>query len=131
MLGSFNNWNIIKFPHKITTSESFEDIIQIIVDGISENNSLLVKYIQHGVIYKTDTKKIGNYVIKFVSEAYTLQYYTTCEGRISSDGELVAKTQYLSCMKLNKDIIEIRNSNNKLSLFQHSLLYIHVLMLCQ
>ena len=42
---------------------------------------------------------MGYYVIKFVSEEYTLQYYTTCDGKIISDGELVVKEQYLSCMK--------------------------------
>ena len=34
---------------------------------------------------------MGYYVVKFVSEAYTLQYDTTCDGQISLSGELVVK----------------------------------------
>ena len=36
-LGSFNNWNIITLSHKATTSEDFEDINQVVLDGISDN----------------------------------------------------------------------------------------------
>ena len=40
---------------------------------------------------------MGYYVINFVSEAYTLQEDTTCDGHIISAGELVVKSQYLRC----------------------------------
>ena len=39
------------------------------------------------------------YVIKFVSEAYTLQYDTTWDVKISSSNELVVKAQYLRFMQ--------------------------------
>ena len=45
-----------------------------------------------------DASKIGYYVIKFVSEAYTVQVDTTCNVQIISSGELVLKAHYLSCM---------------------------------
>ena len=32
---------------------------------------------------------MGYYVIKFVSEAYTLQEYTTCDVKISTAGEFL------------------------------------------
>ena len=38
-------------------------------------------------------------MIKLPSEAYTLQYETTCDGKIISAGELVFKAKYLSCMQ--------------------------------
>ena len=41
------------------------------------------------------------YVIKFVLEAHTSQYNTTCNGKIISSGELVFKSQYLSFMQEN------------------------------
>ena len=40
-------------------------------------------------------------VIDFVSKSYTLQDDTTCDGKISSFGELVVKLQYLICMQEN------------------------------
>ena len=59
----------------------------------------LVQYIYYGSIYTTDTSEMVSYVIMFVSEAYTLQDYTTCDREISSSGELVFKAQYLVCMQ--------------------------------
>ena len=38
-------------------------------------------------------------MIDFVSEEYTLQDDTTCDGKIISSGVLVVKSQYLSCMQ--------------------------------
>ena len=38
---------------------------------------------------------MGYYVIKFFSEAYTLQEHTTCDRQLSTDGEIVVKAQYL------------------------------------
>ena len=54
MLGSFNNWNIITFHTKDTTSEVFEEIHQIFFDGISENMSLLVQPGNYGATNTTD-----------------------------------------------------------------------------
>ena len=45
---------------------------------------------------------MGYYVIKFFSEAYTKQEDETCDGNISTAGELVIKDQYLSCIHYNK-----------------------------
>ena len=39
------------------------------------------------------------YVIKFMSEPYTLQEKTTRDGKNSTTGELVVKSQYTNCMK--------------------------------
>ena len=69
VLGSINNWNIITFPQKVTTSKSFEDINQVLLYGISDNLASLVQSIKYGDINKTDTSTMGYYVIKFFSEA--------------------------------------------------------------
>ena len=73
ILGSFNNWNIITFPHKATTSQAFEEINQVVLYGISDNMASLVQYSKYGAINTIETTKMGYYVIKTVSEAYNLQ----------------------------------------------------------
>ena len=35
VLSSFNSWDILLLSHKYTTSEAFEDIHQVVLDGIS------------------------------------------------------------------------------------------------
>ena len=42
ILGSFTNCNIIKFSHKSTTRESFDDINQVIFDDTSDDMASLV-----------------------------------------------------------------------------------------
>ena len=43
VLGSFNKYNILKLSHKATSSEEFEKIHQIVIDGISENMDSLLQ----------------------------------------------------------------------------------------
>ena len=71
--GYFNDWNIITLSHKATTSEDFEEINQVVLDDISDNISSLVPYGKYGSTNRIDKPKMGYYMIKFVSEAYTLQ----------------------------------------------------------
>ena len=75
MLGSFNNWNIIKFTNKTTSSEYFDDVHKVVLDGISDNMSSLLQLGKYGDINSEDTTTIGYYVIKYLSEPYTLQEY--------------------------------------------------------
>ena len=42
LLGSFNNWNIITFPHKATTGEIFEEKNKVFLVGIGNNMESLV-----------------------------------------------------------------------------------------
>ena len=86
VLGSFNNWNIITLSHKATTSENFEEIHQVVLDGISDNMASLFQSGKYGVINTTDTSTMGYYVIKFFSETCTLQEDTTFNGQIISAG---------------------------------------------
>ena len=37
VLGSFNNWNIIKLSQKSTSYDTFDEIHQVALDGISDN----------------------------------------------------------------------------------------------
>ena len=80
--------------HKATTHEAFEDVNQIVFDGISDNVALLVQSGKYGAINTTDTTTMGFYVL----EAQTLQDETTCEGKISLADEVVVKAHYLRCL---------------------------------
>ena len=55
---------------------------------------------KYGTMNTTCKSTMGYYVIKFVSEAYTLQEDITRNRKIIPDGELVSKVQYLSCMQV-------------------------------
>ena len=72
-LGYFNNWNIIKLSHKATSSEWIDKIHQVVKYIIIENKAELVNTDKYGYFNKTDTTTTGYYVIKFMSEPYTLQ----------------------------------------------------------
>ena len=73
VLGAFNNWNIIQLSSKSTSSDTFDEIHQVILDGISDNMASLVESGTYGAINTTDTSTNGFYVIMFISGAYTLQ----------------------------------------------------------
>ena len=50
VLGAFNNWNIIELSSKSTSSETFDQIHQVVLDGISDNMASLVKSGKYGSI---------------------------------------------------------------------------------
>ena len=64
---------------------------------------MLVESGKYGAIKKTDTETNGFYVIIFTSEAYTIKYNITIDGKIITTGELVVKTQYLCSMQVDTD----------------------------
>ena len=73
LLGAFNNWNIILLSSKLTSSDTFDEIHQVVLDGISDNMASLVESGKYGAINTTDTSTNGFYVIMFTSGVYTLQ----------------------------------------------------------
>ena len=103
MLGYFNNWRILKLSHQATFSEEIDKIHQVVLDGISKKMDELVQTGQYGDINTTYTSTMGYYVIKFVSEPYTLQGETMFGRQISTSVELVFKSQYMDCMKDNTE----------------------------
>ena len=56
-----------------TSSETFDVIRQVVIDGISDNMASLVKSGKYGAINTIDTSTNGFYVIMFTSGVYTLQ----------------------------------------------------------
>ena len=73
MLGSLNNWNIINLTNKNTLSEDFDEVNQLVLDGISNNMSSLVHTGKYGAINVADPTTLGYYVVNYLSELYTPQ----------------------------------------------------------
>ena len=71
---------------KSTPSDAFDEIHQVVLDGISENMASLFVSGEYGAINTTDMTTNGFYVIMFKSEAYTLQENTTIDGQIITSG---------------------------------------------
>ena len=55
VLGAFKNWNIIQFPSKSTSSDKFDEIHQVVLDGISDNMESLFESGTYGAINTTGT----------------------------------------------------------------------------
>ena len=78
---------------KSTSSDTFDEIHQVVIGGISDNMASLVESGTYGAINKTETSTNGYYVIMFTSGSYTLRKNTTIYGQIITAVELVVKTQ--------------------------------------
>ena len=76
-------------------------IVLHLIDVISDNTDALVQTNKYGAINTADTTTMGYYGIKFISEPYTLQEETMRDGKISTPGELVVKSQYIKFMQYN------------------------------
>ena len=68
---------------------------------------------------------MGYYVIKFMSEHYTLQEETMYYVQISTSVELAVKSQYMNFMKYNTKWYWYKKTQQKISLFLHTQFYIH------
>ena len=77
VLGAFNNWNIIQLLSKSTSSDTFDEIHQVVLNGIGDNMASLVESGKYGAINTTDTSTKGFYAIMFTSGVYTLQENTS------------------------------------------------------
>ena len=73
VLGTFNNWYIIKFTNKTTLSEEFNDIHKVSLYGISYNTEPLVQYVKYFSINTYNLTTIGYYAVKYISGAFKLQ----------------------------------------------------------
>ena len=101
VLGSIKNWNMIQFTNKTTINENFYSVNKVVLDGISDNISALFQNGKYGVINNADPTIMGYYVVKFLSEPYTLKDNKTVEKQVTKAGELILKEEYISTMKSN------------------------------
>ena len=67
----------------------------MVLDVISENMASLVQSGMYCAIITDDTTTNILYVIRFLSDAYTLKNNTIIDGQVISTGKLVVKAQYL------------------------------------
>ena len=74
---------------KSTSSDTLDEINQVVLDGMSDNMESLVESGKYGAINTTDKSTDGFYVIIFTSGSYTLKENTKIDGKIISSGELV------------------------------------------
>ena len=65
MLGPFKNWNIIKLSRKSNPYDTFDEMHQVVLDGISENMTSFVESGKYDAINITDTTTHGFYVLTF------------------------------------------------------------------
>ena len=86
---------------KSTSSDTFDEIHQVGLDGIIDHMASLVKSGKYGAINTTYTSTNGFYVIMFKTGAYTLQENTTIDGQIITAGEFVVKSKYLCYMQID------------------------------
>ena len=66
LLGSFNNWIMIQLSQKSNSSDTFDEIHQFFIDGMSGNMSSLVKSVKYGAINITETSTNRFYFIMFI-----------------------------------------------------------------
>ena len=59
----------------------------------------LVQSVMYNAINIYDTTTNGFYVIKLISDTYTIQNNTTIYGQVISAGELVVNVQYICSMQ--------------------------------
>ena len=101
VLGYFNNCNIVELLSKSISSDTFDEVHQVVLDGISDNMASLVESGTYGAINTTYTSTNGFYVIMFTSGTYIIQENTTINRQIITAGELVIKAQYLCSMQID------------------------------
>ena len=84
---------------KSTPFEAFDEIHNVVLDGISENMASLVQSVICVAINIDDTTTNMFYFIQFLSEVYTLQNNTKIDGQVISACELVVRAQYIFSME--------------------------------
>ena len=67
VLGYFNNWNIIQLSSKSTSSDTVDELHQVVLDGISDNMASLVESVKYLAINTTDTSTNGFYVLNMIT----------------------------------------------------------------
>ena len=82
-----------------TSSDTFDEIHQVVLEGISYNMASLVESDKYGAINTTYTSTNGFYVTMFTSGEYTLKENTKIDGQIITAGELVANAKYIFSMQ--------------------------------
>ena len=60
---------------------------------------------------------MGYYVMKYISESYTLQEEQTIYGQVIKPSEILFRTEYLAIMKEEKNGCRQQHKQNRVSLY--------------
>ena len=71
----------------------------LVLDVISDDMASLLQLVWYGSINAEHPTIMFYYVIKYLSEIYTLQEYQTISGKVSKSGEPVVKSEYISILE--------------------------------
>ena len=72
----------------MTSSEDFDDILKGVRDGIIYNIVSLVQSSKYFAIDTEDPTSFVYYVVKYVTDAFTLHKNITNDGRLSKSGQM-------------------------------------------
>ena len=79
----------------------------------------LVQTNQYVAINAADTTTPGYYVVQCVSNDFTLQEDITTDGWVTTSGELVVRSEYLSNMKAKTNWYWKHNGNKKITILSN------------
>ena len=105
----------------MTSGEQFYVGHKVVLDDISENMAPLVQLGKYDAINTEYPTTMVCYVIKYLSEPYTLQEDQAIYGKLSKESELVAKVEYFSILNKKSKLV-LSTSRNK-SECHHANLY--------
>ena len=129
VLGLFNNWNIIILSHKSTNGEAPEDIYQFVIDGISDNMTPLVQSVNYGVMNTNNSTKWATMLLNFSQRPKLFGKTLYVMEKLVQLLNFLSKLSIWAVFNKRKSVIGIKIISNKSSLFEHTIFYIHVLML--
>ena len=64
VLGSLDNWNVIHFTNKTTSSGDFDAVYKVVISSISDYMPSLLKLVKYGAINAADPTTMGYCVVK-------------------------------------------------------------------
>ena len=71
VLGSYHDWVLMTFQDKGTDEADFKEVHQIVLKGMAQNMSVLVKEGNIGAISCDHAAQENFYVVQFLSDPYT------------------------------------------------------------
>ena len=77
---------------------------KFVLDGISDNMYALFQTSKYGAINIADSTTMGYYVVKILSEPYTLKDKKIFDKQVIKADEIIVKAEYPSIMKANTNL---------------------------
>ena len=92
-----NDWKIFQLvPKKPDDEKGARESIQCVLNALETRISLMMRIGEVGAVGMTDTTAMGYYMVKWLSEPYTLQEETVGMASLIGTGKMVAKAVYFN-----------------------------------